>query len=81
MLSSATGQPGGLASMAREDDIQVAERLTNIIATLAGLGTPDQRRGRSRDGKFVASPPCLEAQLELERALLSVARRVKAREQ
>lgn len=77
MLSNITTR---LSTQDRENDLQAAERLTGVIATLAALGDADQRRGRDRAGKFVAAPPAIDAQLELEKALLSVAKRIKERE-
>lgn len=63
----------------RENDLQEAERLTAIIGALAGLGTEDQRRGRSRIGQFVAKPAAIEAQVPLEKRLLALAKRIEAR--
>jgi hypothetical protein len=68
-----------LAVRNRENDIQAAERLTAVVTQLAALGSEEQRR-RSRIGQFVSKPAAIEAQVDLESALRSVAKRIKARE-
>lgn len=65
----------------RQNDIEAAILLTQLVVNLANLGTAEQRRGRNRDGQFVAKPPAIDAQLALENALLAVAKRIKAREE
>ena len=66
----------------RQNDIEAAILLANIVINMAnGLAdTSNRGDGRNRLGRFVPRPKAIEAQRELEAALLFVSKRIAARE-
>lgn len=54
----------------RQNDIEAAILLTQLVVNLANLTM----------GQFVSRPPAIDAQVELEKALLAVSKRIAERE-
>lgn len=68
-------------TFARREDIYLAGQLVEQVCQLSRLGTSAQRRGRDQAGRFVERPRAIEAQIELEGALLVLSKRIRFREE